>query len=284
MTTSRADAPRNTLPFLFRITASGRRLMPDAGVSVLHRSAIARPLRRLLVGAAPAGVQPVQVCGGPLQGATLFLDLSCEKYYWLGTHEERVQRVLTDNVRTGFTVYDIGAHVGFFSLLCGRLAGPDGRVYAFEPRADNIERLQRNIAINGAENIRVVPAAACDRRGDATFVLEKSTLEGHLAAADEAGGARVRTETIDALVADGMPAPDFLKVDVEGAEAAVIRGAAQTIASRRPLLLVEVHSVQAGRDVTDALPCAYGFRDIQTGSVISGSLLTGHYLGRAEEA
>jgi FkbM family methyltransferase len=277
-------ASRDDLPLLFRITASGRRLMPAAGVSLLHRSPIARPLRRLLVGAAPAGVQSVRVCGGLLEGATLLVDLSCEKYYWLGTHEERVQRVLAEHIRAGATVYDIGAHVGFFALLCARLVGPAGAVYAFEPRADNVDRLRRNIAINGSDNIRVVPAAVSDRRGDMAFVLDKSTLEGHLAIADGAGGARVRTETVDSVVADGMPPPDFLKIDVEGAEAAVIRGAAKTIVSRRPLVLVEVHSAQAGRDVIDALPCSYTFRDIATGAEIAGPLPTGHYVGRAEAA
>jgi len=273
-----ARAGQAGLPLIFRVAARGRRLLPARGVTLMHRSIIARPLRRALSGAAPAGVQAVEVCGGGLKGATLHVDLSCEKYYWLGTHEERVQEILAREVRAGSVVYDIGAHAGFFSLLSSRLAGADGRVLAFEPRAENIERLRRNIAANSAGNVEVVPAAASDRAGEAPFVMHASTLEGYLAADGEISAARVRTETIDALVAGGMTPPDLMKIDVEGAEAAVIRGAARTIDAYRPLMLIEVHSVEAGRGVAAALPCRYVFRDIATGNEVMEPLKPAHYL------
>lgn len=277
MTASRAHAQ---LPLIFRVAAGGRRLLPHAGVRLLHRSPIARPLRRALSGAAPAGAQPVAVCGGRLKGATLLVDLSCEKYYWLGTHEERVQDVLAEHVRPGSVVYDIGAHAGFFTLLCSRLAGAEGRVYAFEPRRENIERLRRNIEANDAANVRIVPAAASDRTGEAAFVLHASTLEGSLALSGEPAAARVRTETVDALVSGGMAPPDFIKIDVEGAEGAVIRGAVRTIDAQRPLLLIEVHSPEAGREVAAAMPCRYTYEDIETEIEAGEPLAPSHYLAR----
>ncbi len=75
-----------------------------------------------------------------------------------------------------------------------------------------------------------------------------------------ASAVRVRTETIDALVGGGMAAPDFIKIDVEGAEGAVIRGAARTIDAQRPMMLIEVHSPEAGREVAAAMPCRYTFQ------------------------
>jgi FkbM family methyltransferase len=205
---------------------------------------------------------------------------SCEKYYWLGTHEERVQDVLAEHVRPGSVVYDIGAHAGFFTLLCSRLAGAEGRVYAFEPRRENIERLRRNIDANDAANVRIVPAAASDRTGEAAFVMHASTLEGSLAVSGQPAAARVRTETVDALVRGGMAPPDFIKIDVEGAEGAVIRGAVRTIDAQRPLLLIEVHSAEAGREVAAAMPCRYTYRDIETGIEAGEPLTPSHYLVR----
>ena len=275
-----ASAPQAELPLIFRVTASGRRLLPRAGVTLLHRSIIARPLRRALVSAAPAGARQVTVCGGRMEGATLHIDLSREKYYWLGTHEERVQEALARLVRPGFVVYDIGAHIGFFSLLCGRLAGGSGRVFAFEPRAENIARLRNNIQANAARNVEVVAAAASDSTGEASFAMHESTLEGYLVPDGDASAVRVRTESVDSLVAGGMPPPDLMKVDVEGAEAAVIRGAARTIDAHRPLMLLEVHSVEAGRAVAAAMPRRYLFRDIGTGRDFAEPLAPAHYVAQ----
>lgn len=302
MTLSDASHSRRSqrTPFIFRLAAGGRRILPRGGVTLVQRSPAASRLRRMLSAAAPDGVRCVDVCGGQLKGAAMFVDLSCEKYYWLGTHEEAVQEALVSSVRRGFVVCDVGAHVGFFTLLASRLAGDSGRVYAIEPRPDNTDRLQRNVEANGARNVDVVAVAASDHDGDAAFIMCRSTLEGRLA--DEAeGGAdlipdplgsntrglkaratpsrtSVRTATIDGLVREGMAPPDVIKIDVEGAEGAVIRGAARTIDEHRPILLLEVHSRAAGREVIEAMPCRYTFRDLATGIETGAPELPAHYL------
>jgi len=278
----RASAAEITeaLPLTYRIGVEARRLLGSRGTRFVAGSPLARPLRRVLGASAPAGVSMVQVCGGRLQGARMLIDLSCEKYYWLGTHEPHVQDLLAEIVRPGMTVYDIGAHAGFFSLLCARLAGPGGAVHAFEPRAENADRLRQNAAANGAEQIAVHSVALSDSAGEAAFVTHGSTLEGYLAAGGEAADGAVQTDTVDRLVDAGLPAPELLKLDVEGAEALVIRGAARTIAVHRPLLLIEVHFTQAGRDVVAALPVQYEFTDVETGAVVAPPIPAGHYLAR----
>jgi FkbM family methyltransferase len=268
------------VPLIFRVAAQGRRLLPRAGVDAVRRSPAAHPLRRMLARSAPAGPQRIEVCGGRMKGTALFVDLSCEKYYWLGTHEERVQDALAEHVSPGLTVYDVGAHAGFFTLLASRLAGPSGRVFAFEPRPDNVERLHRNIDANRVTNVDVIPAALSDRSGSAAFVMHESTLEGRLADPGEMSAASVRTEAIDALVRDGMAPPDLMKVDVEGAEGGVIRGAARTIDAHRPVMLIEVHSIEAGREVAFAMPCAYTFEDIETRIEAGAPGAPAHYLAR----
>lgn len=273
------DAGRD-LPLLFRLAAGGRRVLGAHGTRLLHRSAIATPLRGALRRAAPAGMSMVEVCGGRLRGTRMLVDLSCEKYYWLGTHEEPVQEWLAAKVQSGSTVYDIGAHAGFFTLLCSSLAGPNGRVHAFEPCVENAERLRANLRANGPANVDVHAVAVSDKVGQAVFVTDASTLQGRLADAGVASGPRVLTTTVDTCVEGGMRPPELMKIDVEGHEGAVIRGAARAIATYRPLLLVEVHSAAAGREVAAALSCAYEFRDVKSGRIAAYPPPAGHYAAR----
>jgi len=175
-------------------------------------------------------------------------------------------------------VYDVGAHAGFFTLLASRLAGDRGRVYALEACPDNVERLRRNVEANRALNVEVVALAASDRDGEAAFVMHESTLQGRLAGEMEHSAVTVRTTTIDTLVREGMTPPDVIKIDVEGAEGAVVRGAARTIAVHRPALLLEVHAREAGTEVADAMPCRYTFRDLATGIETGAPNRASHYL------
>ena len=273
-------AVTRNLPLLYRLTAGGRRVLGTSGASLVRRSAIAKPLRGALARRAPAGVAMVEVCGGRLRGTRMLVDLSCEKYYWLGTHEPRVQDWLAANVVAGSVVYDIGAHAGFFTLLSSALAGPAGSVRAFEPRVENIERLAANLRANDVRNARVVEAAASDCEAEAAFIADDCTLEGRLGDSGDARSVRVATTTIDACVARGMPLPDVMKIDVEGAEGAVIRGAAGTIAKHGPTLLIEVHSSAAGAEVVGALPRAYDFVSVETGTRVGLPLSAGHYAAR----
>jgi FkbM family methyltransferase len=270
------------LPPLYRAAATARRVLGARGSRVAYASPLARPLRRVLASRAPGGTASVRVCAGALEGASMLVDLSCEKYYWLGTHEEPVQRLLVERLRPGDVVYDIGAHAGFFSLLASRLVSHEGRVVAFEPNPQNATRLRANLAANDATNVDVYEAAVSDACGDAAFVAPGSPLQGRLAHAGEDAAIRVETTTIDALVAAGAPAPRLMKIDVEGAEGAAMRGARVTIAAHRPELVIEVHSTEAGAAVIDALPCRYVFRNIDTGAVSGARLSPGHYLGLFE--
>jgi FkbM family methyltransferase len=228
----------------------------------------------------------VTVCGGELKGSRLWVDLSSEKYYWLGTHEERVQEFVAEHVKPGFVVYDIGAHIGFFTLLFSSLAGTAGRVYAFEPLPQNFDRLTANIEANGLSNVEACSLAISDEEGSATLVVDDSSLKGHLAEMKPGGAenvVRVEARTIDAMVCHAARIPDLLKIDVEGAEGRVMRGAAQTIQACRPRLIIEIHSVQAGREVIDGLPIPYLFQSIATGIETRLPAAAGHYFARPSE-
>ncbi|MDY7100855.1 MAG: FkbM family methyltransferase [Actinomycetota bacterium] len=170
----------------------------------------------------------------------------------LGTYETPVQEALVAHLQPGDVFYDIGANVGFFSVLGARLVAPGGWVYAFEPAPDNAELVRRNLAANRFHHTEVLEVAVAGE--PATTELELSGYAGGHALVsaggtpDHAGVVTVEAVVIDDLVAAGrLRPPTLVKIDVEGAELDVLHGMARTIDEHRPHLLVEVdHEHRAG--------------------------------------
>lgn len=164
--------------------------------------------------------------------------------YASGTNELAVQEALRQVLKPGATFLDIGANVGFFTVIAARLVGPAGRVTAFEPVAANARLVRRNVRINRLGNVVVREAAVAASTGEAELVLARYAGGAALAAVgappDATRRIRVPTTTIDAEVARGScPPPDAAKIDVEGAEYEVLLGMEQTLRDHRPVLLLE---------------------------------------------
>jgi FkbM family methyltransferase len=129
---------------------------------------------------------------------------------------------------------DVGANVGYYMLLIRQAVGPRGRVDSIEPQPDNVVELRRNIDANRFDNVRLFPVALGEADGEAMLSTEiNATLLG------EPSGPRtpVAVRRLDDVVEERI---DLLKVDVEGYEAQVLRGARRHLASR-PALFLEVH-------------------------------------------
>jgi FkbM family methyltransferase len=162
---------------------------------------------------------------------------------WLGSYEYDKRKAFERTVAEGSVVYDIGANVGFYTLLASVLVGPKGKVFAFEPVPRNLRYLKQHLRINGIKNVSVIEAAVADRDGMAQFDTGPNASMGHLAAD---GSLTVRTLTLDGMVAKGeLPPPDYLKIDVEGAELLVLSGAAFLLENTRPTVFLATH----GQDV-----------------------------------
>ncbi len=150
-----------------------------------------------------------------------------------------------DAVRAGDVAIDVGANVGAYALLLGQWVGPRGRVFAFEPAPAVHEALARHIQLNQLSDVvRPVASAVSDSEREASLVLAGTSGESRLAVAGDKGDVcSVATTTIDGFCARERLVPDFIKVDVEGWELAVLRGARETIRSRgdRLTLFVELH-------------------------------------------
>ncbi len=143
----------------------------------------------------------------------------------------------------GTVFYDIGANVGYFSVEAAALPGEGIRVVAFEPQPSLVEAIRASVALNGLETLQVVDALVGDEDKDATLFLAPATI--HTSAVEDSGRGYVRAVPkpmvkIDTLVADGtIPPPDFVKMDVEGSEHIVLRGAARTLRAHAPHLFLE---------------------------------------------
>jgi FkbM family methyltransferase len=158
---------------------------------------------------------------------------------WLGNYSPDESAVLSDTVKAGSVVFDLGAQAGYHSLHASTLVGESGKVYAFEPDRANVGYLKKHIAINGMSNIVVVDAAVSDFDGTSMFDSGVNCFSGHLSAT---GNTAVRTIRLDnEIAASRLPIPDYLKIDVEGEELKVLSGAREILAEAHPALLIETH-------------------------------------------
>ena len=145
-------------------------------------------------------------------------------------------------------VFDIGGHIGLVTLPMSRVVSPAGRVVSFEPGQANLEFLRFHLARNGAANVEVVDALVGDADGSTDF-FEQSGPTGQNSVVvkknpDAYRRVRRRQISLDQFCADSGLRPEIIKVDVEGAELAVLRGARNTLRRDRPTLFLSVHPAE----------------------------------------
>jgi FkbM family methyltransferase len=194
-------------------------------------------------------------------------DLIQRYVYLFGVWEPRMTQWLRRRLRPGDTFVDVGANIGYFSVLAAGLVGPEGRVVAIEASRDFQDRLTRNARLNARTNartnIRAVHTAVSDRRQTLTFVLASSANMGANSIVPYDGPAE-STFTIEAfplpdvLAADEIANARVIKIDVEGAEGSVVRGMAPLLDELRPDAEVTVEvtperMARLGDDVAELL-------------------------------
>jgi FkbM family methyltransferase len=235
---------------------------------------LARLLRAELNKSVPQGISRMTVAAGGLKGAQLELDMHKEKYYWLGTYELELQHAIEHFVKPGMTVFDVGANIGYISLLFSKAVGSDGRVFSVEALPANINRLQANVALNPfAANVTVVHTAIVDATKTVTFLVHDSTSMGKVAGSAGRSGEKYTDEiTVDGASLDDLvykrdlPAPDVIKMDIEGGEVLAMQGMKRLLQEKHPLMMVELHGHEAAQAVYATLQKAgYTFKRMQFG-------------------
>lgn len=186
----------------------------------------------------------VQILDG--LGRGLWINIAEASFeYALGTNEPAMQEVFETYVRPGQVFYDIGANIGYFTIIGARLVGPEGRVHAFEPVPANAAAVRHNCSLNGFGRVTVWENAVSDHSGRAEMYLAEyaggSALTSAAPPPDVKGRLAVQAVAIDDLVQRGaIEPPDFVKVDVEGAEMSVLRGMQETLDQYRPVIVYEI--------------------------------------------
>lgn len=173
----------------------------------------------------------------------------CDTGDWIGQHifvtgdyEDRTAAVIAALLEPGMTAVDVGANVGFFSVLMSRAVGNAGKVLAFEPLPHALERLLENLRINDVTNVTVTEQAVSAESGTARFhpgPREHTSISSMLPVSGGGPPIEVSCTTLDASLAN-VDVVDVMKIDVEGAEAMVIEGAAQVL-SRVRYIVAEIN-------------------------------------------
>jgi FkbM family methyltransferase len=174
----------------------------------------------------------------------------------LSTYEREQTKLFVDKVGTGHTVFDVGAHAGYYTLLASRLAGPNGAVHAFEPDENNVVHLRKHVEANNAANVTIVAKAVSEENGAAHFELGSGSGTGSLS---ESGSLTVETLSLDSYCRETGAKPDLMKIDVEGAEARVLRGAAGVLESARPTIVLSTHGPEVHGECCRLLT-SHGYR------------------------
>jgi FkbM family methyltransferase len=191
-------------------------------------------------------------------GSKFKLDAFTHKGYWYhGKNREKIQMdIFKKLIKEGDTVFELGAHIGYISLYFSKLAGQSGKLYVFEPGANNLPYVRENIAHSKIKNIQLVEKAVSDTNGTASFYLENLTGQSNSLVKDyrvtkkiqsksfvELNKNEVQVETIrldDFVQQNNIRSINFIKIDIEGAEYMAIKGMPEILAYMKPTMMIEV--------------------------------------------
>ena len=162
-----------------------------------------------------------------------------------GFSEKHVTDFFKSRIKPGMTVVDVGANIGYYTLLFAQLVGKNGRVYAFEPEPTNIRYLKRNLQLNHYDNVIVIEKAVSDRCGATTLFLSPDNPGGH-SLSPVAGQDTINVEvvTLDDVFRNRDVRVDFIKMDIEGHEYFAIQGMYRLLCCSETVSLVMEYSPQ----------------------------------------
>jgi len=251
---------------LLSLAAAAARWLPASVRKALYRlGPVSSGLRSALNRAAPTGLTEIEVAGGLLAGSRLWLDLKTEKDYWLGNYETELQEAIREFVAPGMVAYDIGANIGYISLMLAKNVGASGKVYAFEPLPDNQQRLGKNVAMNNVTNVEIISKGVADKSGTIEFLIHASGDMGKLKGSNGRDAQYEKAIDVECVALDdfvfkqGNLKPALVKIDIEGGERLALHGMRHVIEELKPVLIIELHGEVAAKTCWEILTKA-GYR------------------------
>jgi len=174
-----------------------------------------------------------------------------------GTYEDEINKLIRISLKAGDNALDIGGNIGLQSLRMSQCVGADGRVYAFEPLNYLQEKFRKNISLNRADNVTLLPFALSDTESEIELAIDPGSWNQGTFSLGQTGGGD-KKQLISVKIADNMPEINALqslklvKIDVEGFEYQVMRGLAETLQKHKPRIIFEYDNnywAKTGQDI-----------------------------------
>ncbi|MFC1943356.1 FkbM family methyltransferase [Chloroflexota bacterium] len=209
-----------------------------------------------------------------------------------GDYEKDQTRVFHEVVKRGMTVVDLGAHIGYYTLIAAELVGPEGKVFAFEPDPENFSLLQRNVDVSGYKNVALVQKAVSGKTGIAKLYLDSESW-GHSLSSTEISkeSISVSVTSLDEFFSEEVRI-DIIKIDIEGAEGGAVEGMERILSKgdvKSIFLSSHLRELESEgsslKEIVDKLT-GFGFRfyEISNSGMREADFLEVHYLASKREA
>ena len=194
----------------------------------------------------------------------------------LGIWEAQETTLFMSLIKPGMTVLDIGANIGYYSMIAAKLVGAQGHVYAFEPDPENYQLIVKSAQVNGYRQVTAFNNAVADDTRQVELFLDSNNSGHSLSAVNvikAAGSVTVEQVSLDDFYRQGKLGTkiDFIKIDVQGAEQLAMKGARRVIQECKPIIAMELEPVRLrnmGADPLELLRslerCGYAFRTIES--------------------
>jgi FkbM family methyltransferase len=232
-----------------RIYQSVRRILSGSGIG---RYYVIRALDNFLVSHLKSNFAEVQ-------GSKMLLDPKDQRSLSVyGVHEPLETEIVKRLIKQGDIVLDIGANIGYYTLLFAKLVGPQGKVFAFEPAPSNYALLERNVEINGYKNVVLVQKAVSNRTMKVKLYLSASSIGDHrIYQEDGRQFVEVEAVSLDDFFRYYGGRIDFIKMDIQGAEFVAFQGMLNLLKKNKSVQLITEYAPswikRSGSDPEDYL-------------------------------
>ena len=217
--------------FIFSILKIFRKLVSRKEETFRKIPLVIKTFNFLYQFAGPKGIVLTEV-----QGHKMFMDAKSSGLVLTGYWEKHETEIFKKLIKKGMTVVDIGAHIGYYTLIAANLVGKKGKVYAFEPEQKNYSLLKKNIKINEYRNIVPVKKAVSSKTGTAKLFLQTSALHTLICPQNNKQSIEIETVTLDNFIGENKI--NFIKIDAEGAEYMIFQGMRKILENNEDLIIL----------------------------------------------
>lgn len=196
------------------------------------------PIARKLISNLNSKLKPEYVL---INGKKLFLDENDSLFLSLFSHETMQVSLSKKEIKKGNVVLDIGAHIGYYTIIFSELVGPEGKVYAFEPHPKNFQLLKKTVETNNLTNVEIFQNIVSDKNQSVDFYLSKLDSIGNRMFVSDDADTKIKIDsiTIDEFLKNRNGKIDFIKMDIQGAEVLAIDGMKNTLRNNPHLKIIQ---------------------------------------------